>query len=101
MGALAEVYGGRLLEYGAFDLVRAALTLGDTEDFVDVSERLFPYGSEALGHDSEVIVHVRHLRDGEDPIEDRADALADDSVVPDRPYGSERERGMGKGYKTL
>ena len=34
VGALAEVYGGRLLEYGAFDLVRTALTLGDTEDFV-------------------------------------------------------------------
>ena len=33
-GALAEVYGGRLLEYVAFDLVRTALTWGDTEDFV-------------------------------------------------------------------
>ena len=35
-GALAEVYGGRLLEYVAFDLVRTALTWGDTEDFVMV-----------------------------------------------------------------
>ena len=33
-GALAEVYGGRLLEYVAFDLVRTALTWGDAEDFV-------------------------------------------------------------------